>query len=67
MKGAILFGEVDRGFLQLEHMLLTVDSFLLYTVLYERDVQEQPERVLQLPLPCGLVSQISTESARTGD
>ena len=44
------------GFLQLEHMPLTVDSFLLYTVLYERDVQEQPERVLQLPLPCGLVS-----------
>ena len=47
-------------------MLLKVDSFLLYTVEYGQDLQKQPKRVLQVPLPRGLVSEISQEGSGAG-
>jgi hypothetical protein len=51
----------------LEQTFLTIDSRMLYTESYERGIQEQPERVLGLPLSCGLVSEISPEGAPSAD
>ena len=60
-------GQGNRGNAYQERLLLTVDSVPLYSGTDDRNLQEQPERVLQVPLPCGLVSEISEKSAGAGN
>jgi len=51
----------------LERMFLTVDGILLYTGEYEPDLQEQSRRVLELSIPCGLVSNRAEKGIHPGN
>src|SRR5260370_35178009 len=57
---------LSEGYNTQERLLLTVDSMLPYTGTYDRNLQKQPEHILHLPLPCGLVSEISEEGSGAG-